>query len=391
MPGARSRRLRAQDGGRAQGGDPAVLGLARQLQAALQPRPRGLPGTGRTQRPSEPRTPEWCCGACKAPNWASRAHCRRCGHAKAARPPPPTAKTAADLKREAEAAARRAAALKQAAEAKATAEGAAPQQDQGSDRPPAPEARSAESAAQAAALESSAAALRAAGLGDRAAELDADAARLRKRVAAPPPGRRLDLAEAYCGRCEVRARKAADAVAAAEQALALAEQPHAAALQELDDARAQVLKLRDDLAAGPATMDTTDNGGADDFVASVRALADAVERWPAPGHVGTGPALPAAALVALAAVRRRLDPPGTVEAATLDTPLAGTRVPGDGGGAEEAAAAAAAGAPGTPPGAEANGEAGDNLQRLAADHLDDAALGAAVRQRLRYSPYAPGR
>ena len=134
-------------------------------------------------------------------------------------------------------------------------------------RPAAPEARAAEAEAQAAALEASAATLRGAGLAEKAAELEAEAAQLRKRAAAavPRPGRRLDELEAFVGRCEGRATKAAEEVASADAVLQETRRKSEAAVKELDEAKQNLQRHRDDLAAASAAapgrgvaMDTGD-------------------------------------------------------------------------------------------------------------------------------------
>ena len=338
-------------------------------------------------RPGTARRPEWACRVCLATNWEDRASCRHCRAAK------PTQRAGLPGL---------AAAGSQAGAAKPDAKGGRRTDQQASKegndwrnlRPLAPEERAAVATAQAAALQASADALCAAGLAERAEQLQKDAAELRKQAAAaqPPPGRRLDLLKAFVARCEGRADKADKQVEAAQTALREAEAAREEVQQELQDARRKLETLHQDLAAGvvvasPEAMDSDDDGSteADSFLVSVRALADAVERLPVLGHVGTGPALPAAALQALTAVRQRLGPPATADPPTLDEPLPG------GGTAAEAVAAAAAAAAGTSPDAGPAGEAEDDLQRLARDDLDDAAFGAAVRRRLRRGPYTAGR
>ena len=137
MAGARNRRLRARDGGQAQGGDPAVRQLARDLRAALMPQPRGALSRAT-------RFPEWRCTPCGASNWADRSCCRACGKPKGSKLPN-SAKRAADLRREAAATAKRAESLTKAAEAKGAA---ASTQNKQASRPPAPEARAADAEAQ---------------------------------------------------------------------------------------------------------------------------------------------------------------------------------------------------------------------------------------------------
>jgi hypothetical protein len=81
MGGSRTRAHRARDGGQPQGGDPAVRELARQLRAALMPRPRSGLRDDRSPRrsPQVDRAPreEWLCG-CGTTNWDDRRRCREC-------------------------------------------------------------------------------------------------------------------------------------------------------------------------------------------------------------------------------------------------------------------------------------------------------------------------
>ena len=166
MVGARTRRLRARDGGQPQGGDPALRELAREFRAALLSPPRG---GGRDLE----RRPEWRCAPCGASNWLDRSCCRACGKNKGSKKI--VSKTEA---------------AKPATEKDAVDKSAA--EESARSHPLAPEVRAAEAEMKAAALESSAATLRAAGFADKAEGLDAEAKELRKQAATlPPPGRRL--------------------------------------------------------------------------------------------------------------------------------------------------------------------------------------------------------
>ncbi len=231
MAGARSRRLRARDGGQPQGGGLRGL-LAEELRRALLPRPRGS---------EAPRRTEWTCAPCSATNWSDRSKCRSCGKAKGAKKTEgalPGASAWPSLGGK-------------GGKGKGSGDGKDDDKnatEEKKERPPAPEARAAELVKQAAALESSACSLRLAGLEDRAKELDAEAAALRKRAEGPTPGKRVDLAEAYLRRCEARAAKAKEAEIAAEKALKDAKKDVLATDKELADATAQLNKLRKDLA-----------------------------------------------------------------------------------------------------------------------------------------------
>ena len=206
--------------------------LGRALRAPLRPAlrpPRREAGGAAGAAAGTPR-PQWQCTGCGTHNWPDRAQCRSCSKLKGAKREPQTPKPEA---------------------AKVTA-GRAPAEDgvRAKERPPPPEVRCAEARAQADALAASAATLKAAGLGDHAAELEKEAAELRKKSEAPPAGRRLDLAQAYLGRCEARARKAADAVEAAKAKAAEEEALQRTADKEVEDAKEQVEKLRGELGPG---------------------------------------------------------------------------------------------------------------------------------------------
>ena len=262
--------------------------LRMELQAALRPATRGLAGTGRTQRP------EWHCGACKMSNWTDRAHCRSCGKAKpgsrseGAGPGSPASPASLEAARQAAREAARDVARELAREGvrgqtlasvasagveigeSGTADIAAAPEAGGAgltqrERSLAPEARAEKATAQAEALAGSAATLRENGLNDRAAELEADATRLRKQAAAtlPPPGRRLDELEAFCGRCRARTQKAAAAVRAAEAAFAEAREALEREAKEERDAAERLDQLRTELATTDAAMpDAHSTGGA---------------------------------------------------------------------------------------------------------------------------------
>ena len=227
----RQKRLRASGGGQSQGGTPALLELARHLRAALLPQPRSH-GNGSVQA-------EWLCAPCGSGNWQTRAHCRHCGAKKGAPKSPVKPAGAASAGKGASS----------AAEADLPSKKDTEQGEQGS-RPPAPEERCAAANAQADALEASAATLRAAGLADRAAQLEKEAADFRKKGEGPPPGRRLDLAKAFLGRCEARARKALEAVDAARTMLHDAEVVQKTTEKEVEDATQQLAKLRAEFGPG---------------------------------------------------------------------------------------------------------------------------------------------
>eukprot|EP00973_Karenia_brevis_P024541 3385221-Karenia_brevis.AAC.1 len=59
---------------------PGIQELARELKAALMPRPRGNSRSGGT------RKPEWLCGKCATTNFMDRPCCRRCSTEKGALP-----------------------------------------------------------------------------------------------------------------------------------------------------------------------------------------------------------------------------------------------------------------------------------------------------------------
>ncbi len=237
MAGSRERHRRARDGGQPQGGNPLRELLRQELRAALLPRPRGEEAQ---------RRPEWACAPCGASNWADRTKCRSCGKPKGAKQAdtPPTGSTAWPLLP----GARGAKGGKGKGDADAKDDGKEDQESKKTERPLAPEARSAELEAQAAALTSSALALRTAGLLEKAKELETEAAALRKRAEPLPPGKRLDAAEGFLKRCEARATKAADAEKAAENALKTAREEKVKADKELLEAQDQLKALRKALA-----------------------------------------------------------------------------------------------------------------------------------------------
>ena len=163
-------------------------------------------------------------------------------------------------------------------------------------RPPAPEERAAEAAGKAAALECAAEVLRATGLEAEANGLRKPAARLAKHAQGVKPGARLDACMDFVSRAERRLAAAHAEVEAAEAAAAAA--------------RSRVDELDAELAEGRRRLDELQNGApedraAHDLMGDVRIFLDAVERAPVAGHVGAGPALPAAALEAGARLRQR--------------------------------------------------------------------------------------
>ena len=309
MPGSRERYRRARDGGQAQGGDPRLRELLRrEIRAALQPEPRGLSGTGHTQRPQRHsgtgslRRPEWTCSACSATNWLDRTHCRHGCEAKSTRAPaarpaaarPTAARPTASQPAPAAPAARgprKAWADQEDEEDKEKAKTAEAADSSGTAaRTLAPEERAAQTEAQAAALEGSAASLRQHGLAERAAELKAEAAQLRKRTPALAPGRRLDEAEGYLRRCQRRAEKSAEATAAAEASLEEAKRLQARADAAAREADEQLQKLRKDL-AGASDSAMPDADAAEDSaakLAELRALLRRTEGERDAAHLAAG-------------------------------------------------------------------------------------------------------
>ena len=187
------------------------------------------------------------------------------------------------------------------------------------ERPAGPEARCAEARRQADALQASAAALKEAGLADRAAELEKEAAEVRKRSEVPPAGRRLDLAQAYLGRCEGRSRKAATAAEAVRKQLSDAEQVQQDADKEVVEAQEQLEKLRAELA--PTEADTamaapegeaeerlrTQEAELEQLRAALARAAGERDEALAAGRAQPGPAPPPLASEGGAAVERSLE------------------------------------------------------------------------------------
>ena len=109
----------------------------------------------------------------------------------------------------------------------------------------APEERTADAEARAAALDVAAVAFREGGFEARATELEEEAAAIRKKDGqALPPGRRLDAAAGYAKRAAARAAKACDAVTSAEEALANAIKTRDAARAASEEAEAKLATLR---------------------------------------------------------------------------------------------------------------------------------------------------
>ena len=150
-------------------------------------------------------------------------------------------------------------------------------------RRPAPEDAKAGAVAKAKLLEGSARALREAGLPEQAQVLEKEAAEQRRRAeaAGPPPGKRLDLMEAYVRRSEGRLQKAKEKEEEAAKALADATDARVALQAELAEGCAKLQALRSELAAqgadnmedvGPSTAPEEAEG-----IAALRAqLADAL-------------------------------------------------------------------------------------------------------------------
>ena len=141
-------------------------------------------------------------------------------------------------------------------------------------RPLAPEARSAEAASQADALEASASTLRAAGLTERAAALEEKKRGFRKRAAnaISSQGRRLDECEDFLKRCEVRAKKAEEATLAAQHALETARKFQAERERETAEAKKTLERLRVELTTASRDTDAmetgVDNAAADSAVSA---------------------------------------------------------------------------------------------------------------------------
>ena len=173
-------------------------------------------------------------------------------------------------------------------------------------RPPAPETRCAEAAAQATVLENSSAALRAAGLTEKADELATEAARLRKTAAsAPPPGQRLDSQQRFLARAKGRATKAASEIEQAQAMLekaqaTLEEAQHAkhAADKEVEEAETKLDTLKKDLAATGAAMDDgegstpKENEATEAELSRLRALLQRVENDRDAAHLAAGRTAP---------------------------------------------------------------------------------------------------
>ena len=141
----------------------------------------------------------------------------------------------------------------------------------------------AEAETKAAALEASALQLRAAGCEEEACNLEKRAAEERKRQtsATLSPGQRLDSQEAFLQRCEKRATKSEEAVAAAQKGLEEAQALRDKALEEVQQAKQKVEQMRKDLAAsvvppGPAAMDVS-VAAVDELAEVQRQLAQARE------------------------------------------------------------------------------------------------------------------
>ncbi|CAK0899103.1 unnamed protein product [Prorocentrum cordatum] len=212
-------------------------------------------GGGGDAKKHPPHRAAWRC-TCGAPNWEERGSCRRCGAARAGAParcPPPA--PAAERAAERAASGRADWPLLPGTEPRPQAQ--VPREDSRErvpspapghrGRPPAPEDAAAAAAAQADALEASADQLDSVRLGPAAAQLRRQAADLRKRAAAPAPGRRLDLLEAFVKRAATRASKAAAAVEAAEVSLAEARSQEETLQRELEEGEAKLAQLRAEL------------------------------------------------------------------------------------------------------------------------------------------------
>ena len=242
----------------------AVAALAEELRAALRPAARAKGGAGRS---------EWTCG-CGVTNWTDRPICRGCAA------PRPAAPSAPPPKR-----------------------GSRPPYV--APRPPRPWGPSprlgqvAEAALAAGASQGAVEALR----------QDAAARRAERQTA----GGRLDAARAKVARVTRQAEEAREALAAAERRAREAEQAAQAAEAELAAVEAAV-------AAAPAPSPPSDAPRMTEILGHVRDLLDHLERAPLPGHVGSGPALPARVLASMDALRQNLTAPPAP--GSLDEPLA---------------------------------------------------------------------
>ena len=192
---------------------------------------------------------EWRCGTCSTKNFADRVRCRKCGRPKPRQPATADTTKAASAPvapqrvRESRAGQRDPATGPQAA----SQHGRSPPAGA---RPPAPEAASAAAEARALALEQSAAQLRAVGLDVEADNLQSQAGEQRRRAeSGPPPGKRLDLLEAYVSRAVGRFDRATNQVNEAEVALAEARSYCELMKKELDEGRSKLAQLRSELAS----------------------------------------------------------------------------------------------------------------------------------------------
>ncbi|CAK0811551.1 unnamed protein product, partial [Prorocentrum cordatum] len=167
-------------------------------------------------------------------------------------------------------------------------------------RPPAPEERAAAAAGKTAAL----------------GEAEEEAA-----AADAKPGARLDSCTAFVSRAERRLAAVRADVEVAEAAAAAARARVAELDEELQEGKRRLEELRE---SAPA------DGLLPGVLADVRTVLDVLERLPMAGHVGAGPALPAAALQACAALRRHCGAPpdGRSPEELIDGPL---ELPPDGG------------------------------------------------------------
>ena len=144
----------------------------------------------------------------------------------------------------------------------------------GGQRRIAPEQRLADAEAGAVVLDEAAARLKEAGHSERAAAMEAEAADLRKGAGAlPPPGRRLDLQEGFVSRAEGRCSRADAAVLEAERVLEEARKTQSALRKELEDGKADLQRLRAELAAAQAAPETSVGAAAVAAAADAEAIA----------------------------------------------------------------------------------------------------------------------
>ena len=298
---------RARRGGRAggnrSGAEPSAeeRDILSHLRRILAPQARG----------TQARRPEWQCPVCTTMNFMDRTHCRAsscraCQPARRAQPPsqnrqagagvPSVPPPAAELRPHAtqpkvptrvQQLERALATARSGGAAAAVLEGLAADlktakaeqtsmapHAAGGQRRIAPEQRLADAEAGAVVLDEAAARLKEAGHSERAAAMEAEAADLRKGAGAlPPPGRRLDLQEGFVSRAEGRCSRADAAVLEAERVLEEARKTQSALRKELEDGKADLQRLRAELAAAQAAPEMSVGAAAVAAAADAEAIA----------------------------------------------------------------------------------------------------------------------